>query len=143
MEPTREESRREPAVGAATGAETILLVEDEAAVRMMANRLLQRRGYRVLMAEDGEAALRHVDENAGGIDLLLTDMTMPRMSGLDLATRIAGRCPGLPIVFMSGYTEDPVPAGHIGESPTTFIQKPFSLDVLASAVRQALDGRKK
>ena len=142
VEPTREESRREPAVGAGSGEETVLLVEDEAAVRLMANRLLQRRGYRVLVAEDGEAALHHVAENAEAIDLLLTDMTMPRMSGLDLATRIAGLCPGLPIVFMSGYTEDPVPAGHIGQSPTSFIQKPFSLDVLAGAVRRALDNRK-
>jgi CheY-like chemotaxis protein len=109
---------------------------------MMANRLLQRRGYRVLMAEDGDAALAIVASEGGAIDLLLTDMTMPRMSGLDLATRLAGLCPGLPIVFMSGYTEDPVPAGRIGQSPTTFIQKPFSLDLLASAVRKALDLRK-
>ena len=142
VEPTREEARQAPAVGAAAGPETILLVEDEGAVRMMANRLLQRRGYKVLMAEDGESALRIDAENPGAIDLLLTDMTMPRMSGLDLAKRIAALRPGLPIVFMSGYTEDPVPAGHIGKSPTTFIQKPFSLDVLASAVRQALDLRK-
>jgi two-component system, cell cycle sensor histidine kinase and response regulator CckA len=141
-EPAREEARSKPEEApGATAAETILLVEDESAVRLMALRLLQRRGYQVIVAEDGEQALRLEAERSGPIDLLLTDMTMPRMSGLELATRMASLRPRLPIVFMSGYTEDPVPTGRIGDSPTSFIQKPFSLEVLSRTVREALDGK--
>jgi CheY-like chemotaxis protein len=114
-------------------------VEDEEAVRKMAARLLQRRGYRMLVAENGKEALRLAEAHPGEIDLLLTDMTMPRLNGLDLARRMAELLPGLPIVFMSGYTESPVPAGRIGDSPTAFVHKPFSLDALVQAVRDSLD----
>ena len=135
---TPERSAEAVAEAAAATAETVLLVEDEDAVRLMANKLLQRRGYRVLLAENGEEALRVAGAHPGSIEVLLTDMTMPRMSGLELARRMSERYPGIPIVFMSGYTEQPVPDGLIGESPTLFIHKPFSLDVLIQAIRDAV-----
>jgi two-component system cell cycle sensor histidine kinase/response regulator CckA len=122
------------------GAETILLVEDEPPVRMLTHRLLQRLGYRVLVAADGEEALSLSAAHPDGIDLLLTDMTMPRISGRELATRLAEARPGLRIVFMSGYTEEGLPPGNIGTSPTPFVQKPFTLSVLAKTLREVLEG---
>jgi PAS domain S-box-containing protein len=127
---------REPAAGENDGpaakGETILVVEDEAAVRRLTTRILTREGYRVLEASDGERALLTWEEHPNEIDLLLTDVVMPGMSGKELADRL-----GVEPVFMSGYTDD-VMLRHGVEGPR-LVQKPFDAQTLLSAVRSALD----
>ncbi len=87
------------------GTETLLLVEDEAAVRSSARRLLERQGYSVLEARHGADALRIVEESGRPIDLVVTDLVMPEMGGKELAERLRAHRPGLKVLFMSGYTE--------------------------------------
>ena len=115
------------------GGETILVVEDEDAVRRLTCRILTRQGYRVLEAPDGHRALHTWDRHGAEIDLLLTDVVMPGMSGKELAEQI-----GIEPVFMSGYTDDVV-LRH-GVEGLRLVQKPFDADTLLSAVRSALDG---
>ncbi len=123
------------------GSETILLVEDEAAVRSLLRRFLDAQGYRVVETSDGETALQEAEERNGQIDLLLTDLVMPTMGGFELARRMESRWPDLKILFMSGYSEDAV--GMMDNEPmmnaTNFLQKPFSTDLLARRVRAILD----
>ncbi len=119
-------------------ARTILLVEDEDGVRNLFAEVLAKAGYRVLPAADPEAALALAREEATAVDLLLTDVVMPRMSGKQLAQRLEALRPGLRVVFMSGYTD------HILESETggwDFIQKPCSLEVLQQKLREVLGRR--
>jgi len=127
----------EPAADNGNGAgssrgETILVVEDEAAVRRLTCRILTREGYTVLEAPSGELAVDTWDEHPGEIDLLLTDVVMPGMSGKELAERL-----GIEPVFMSGYTDD-VMLRHGVEGPR-LVQKPFDAQTLLGAVRSALD----
>ena len=123
------------------GSETILLVEDEAAVRSLLRRFLDSQGYRVLEAPDGQTALDEAETRNGKIDLLLTDLVMPGIGGFELARRMETRWPDLKILFMSGYSEDAV--GMMDSEPlmdsTNFLQKPFSTDLLARRVRAILD----
>jgi PAS domain S-box-containing protein len=130
------EAERNPAsedgADGSTRGETILVVEDEAAVRRLTCRILAREGYRVLEASDGARALATWDEHAGEIDLLLTDVVMPGMSGKELAERL-----GIEPVFMSGYTDD-VMLRH-GIEGLRLVQKPFDAQTLLGAVRSALD----
>jgi len=116
----------------ATRGETILVVEDEAAVRRLTCRILAREGYTVLDAVDGPGALATWDEHAGEIDLLLTDVVMPGMSGKELADRL-----GIEPVFMSGYTDDVI--SRHGMDGLRLVQKPFDAHTLLGAVRSALD----
>ncbi len=107
--------------------ETVLLVEDEHAVRRLARRILERAGYHVLEAESPSAALRHIlNERETEIDLLLTDVVMPEMDGRELAERIEALRPGIPTIFMSGYTEDEVLRRGVATAVASFIQKPFT-----------------
>ena len=115
------------------GGETILVVEDEDAVRRLTCRILSRQGYRVLEAPDGHRALDTWDEHGSEIDLLLTDVVMPGMSGKELAEQI-----GIEPVFMSGYTDDVVLRHGVGG--LRLVQKPFDAETLLGAVRSALDG---
>ncbi|MBX6365196.1 MAG: PAS domain S-box protein [Gemmatimonadetes bacterium] len=120
------------------GGEIVLVAEDEPAVRSLARRILERAGYRVLEAEDGEDALAVAEAHAGPIDLLLTDVVMPRMGGRTLAERLARARPGVRILFMSGYSEELVSArGPARYSP--LLEKPFTPEALASRVRLTLD----
>jgi PAS domain S-box-containing protein len=121
------------------GSETILLVEDEQAVRNVATRVLMNQGYRVLAACNGEEALAIAEKAAGAIELVLTDVVMPDMGGPELAARLIERWPGVRVVFMSGYAEgDKVRAGMEGLE-TAFLQKPFSAESLVLMVRHVLD----
>jgi two-component system, cell cycle sensor histidine kinase and response regulator CckA len=128
--------REEPATSPA-GSETILLVEDEDAVRTLARHVLERCGYRVLVATCGEEGCRIAADSH--IDLLLTDVVMPRMNGKELAAVLRSRRGHLKVVFMSGYTEEAVLQATTNDS--VFLPKPFTSSELASAVRGLLDSR--
>jgi PAS domain S-box-containing protein len=123
------------------GTETILAVEDEDAVRRIVRIGLESAGYTVIEARSGPEALEIAGRHAGKIDLVLTDVVMPEMSGRELAERIEQAHPGIRILFMSGYTDDEVMRhGFVGSS-VAFLQKPFSPLTLARKVRDVLDGR--
>jgi PAS domain S-box-containing protein len=123
------------------GSETILLVEDEESLRQLTRRLLVQSGYTVLDAPDAAQALEIARWNHGRIDLLITDMVMPGMSGPVLAERMAGMCPDLKVLFVSGYTEYRANAHGSPAAATRLLQKPFSRDVLMAKVREVLDLR--
>ncbi len=121
------------------GDETVLLVEDEDAVRSVATLALTMHGYRVLAAGNGPAALRLLDAGGDTIDLLVTDVVMPEMSGGQLAEKIRKRFPTCRVLFMSGYNEDmAVSHGQPGRTDA-FLQKPFTPQILARKVRETLD----
>ncbi|MCA9524404.1 MAG: PAS domain S-box protein [Myxococcales bacterium] len=134
-------ARRRPQPTVATGTETVLIVEDEDAVRRLAERILRGAGYDVHVAARGDEALRVCDELDGALDLLLTDVVMPQMSGRALAERLVERFPGLEVVYMSGYTDDAIAQHGILELGTRFVGKPFSAAELTRIVREALDTR--
>ncbi len=128
-----------PAAVAAGGDETILLVEDEPAVRMLTHKLLERSGYTVLEAASGVEALRVAELNYAEIDLLLTDVVMPGMSGRELADRLVGTCPELRVLFMTGYTDDAAIRHGIDRATMRVLQKPFNATELDQRVRDALE----
>jgi two-component system, cell cycle sensor histidine kinase and response regulator CckA len=126
--------------GPLTGSETIVVVEDEETVRSMARQILAARGYRVLEAASGDDAVRLIEGQGGAVDLLLTDVVMPHMSGRELAELLAPRFPELRVLYMSGYTRDAI-VRHAGLDPKTpYLQKPFTALSVTEAVRRALDG---
>ena len=119
-------------------AETILLVEDEAAVRVLAKRILTQKGYRVLEAADGAIALRLAAGHVGEIDLVLTDVAMPNLGGRGMVEELRELSPGIRVLFMSGYPKDEVfPEKGIANS-TPYLQKPFTSETLFAEVRAAL-----
>ena len=120
------------------GTETVLVVEDVEAVRAVTRRMLERYGYKVLDAADGEAAVR-LAATAGHIHLLLTDVVMPNVSGRDLAALFAKTYPDTKVVFMSGYTDDAIVRHGILEEGIAYLQKPFTPESLVSKVRAVLD----
>jgi signal transduction histidine kinase/CheY-like chemotaxis protein len=123
----------------ARGSETILLVEDENALRELTQEILQRRGYTVLPACDATQALQIARDNAGRIDLVLTDVIMPGITGPQLVEQLRHEQPDLPALFMSGYTSDTVLRDDVATGEAHFLQKPFSAAVLAAKLRQVLD----
>ncbi|HUR94800.1 MAG TPA: PAS domain-containing protein [Gemmatimonadales bacterium] len=129
-----------PTVAApARGSETVLLVEDEDAVRALASRVLADQGYVVLEARNGREALAILERPGHGIHLVLTDVVMPDMGGLELTQRAIEVHPGVRIVYMSGYTEGDKLQPGLRNSPYPFLQKPFSAENLAVRIREALD----
>ena len=122
----------------AGGGETILIAEDEEAVRHVVSRQLRSAGYTVLEASSGKEALEVFDEHAGPIKVLLTDVIMPGLSGRELAQRLSEQDPGLKVIFMSGYTHDIISQeGVLGENDV-LLQKPFSGPQLLEEIRKAL-----
>jgi two-component system cell cycle sensor histidine kinase/response regulator CckA len=105
----------------------VLLVEDEEVVRELLHDVLVEAGYEVLVAPDGQEAFALASAYEGTIDLLLTDLVMPGMSGRELAERIAERRPAMSVVYMSGYTEDAIIRHGVREAGANFLQKPFTL----------------
>ena len=124
------------------GTETVLLVEDAAAVRAVARQVLQRQGYNVLEASDGEDALHLAARYQGTIDLVLTDVVMPRAGGRELAERLLTVRRDTRVLYMSGYTDDSVVRHGILEGGVAYLQKPFSPEGLARKVREVLDAPK-
>ena len=121
-----------------SGTETILLAEDSTAVRLAARQILERFGYTVLEAANGTEALSTA-QNGAVIDLLLTDVVMPEMSGRELVDRFAKLRPNTKVLFMSGYTDDAIVRHGVLRPGTAYLQKPFSPDTLARKVREVLD----
>ncbi|HEV2903989.1 MAG TPA: PAS domain S-box protein [Pyrinomonadaceae bacterium] len=129
----------EQARTAPTGDETVLLVEDEALVRDLAQEILEQYGYTVLTAPNGREGLRVCRESADKIDLVLTDVVMPQMSGPELAENILAIHPETRVLYMSGFTDDAVLRHGVLTEDMCFIQKPFSPDALAIKVREVLN----
>jgi two-component system, cell cycle sensor histidine kinase and response regulator CckA len=121
------------------GHETILLVEDEPDLRELALEILAMHGYVVLEAAEAGEALRLGDGHTGRIDLLLTDVIMPGMSGRELAVQLTARRPGLRVLYMSGYTADAMAKHGVLAPEIMFLQKPYSPAALAHKVREVLD----
>jgi CheY-like chemotaxis protein len=134
-----DERQAEAAVLPPRGLETVLLAEDEDAVRRLVREMLERLGYTVLEAGSGVEALELCREHPGSIDLLLTDLVMPRMGGRQLAQRAAELRPRMPVLYMSGYTDDALTEGCPLDEGAAFLQKPFTLPALARLLRQLLD----
>jgi PAS domain S-box-containing protein len=128
-----------PAPAACDGKETILLVEDEAAVRELTRMVLSKRGYSVLEALNPADAERLAGSHGSEIHLLLTDVVMPGMSGRELAKRLTAQRRNLRVLYMSGYTYNVIAEGGTLEEGLSFLQKPFTPQVLAQKVRETLD----
>ncbi len=129
-----------PAQRDVTGQDTILLVEDEDAVRSFAARALRMRGYNVLEASGGEEALEIVRDGAHHIDLLISDVVMPNMDGPTLVRHVKGLKPGMPVIFMSGYAEEAFRRNDEKAENLHFLPKPFGLKQLAAKVKEVLSG---
>jgi NO-binding membrane sensor protein with MHYT domain/CheY-like chemotaxis protein len=123
-----------------SGTETVLVVEDEEAVRQLAARTLFVRGYTPLVANTGEEALRLSEQHAGPIHLLLTDVVLPRMSGSRLAESLLAARPEIRVLYMSGFAENAIVHNGVLQPGTDFIQKPFTPHVLAVKLREVLAG---
>lgn len=123
------------------GTETVLLVEDNDQVRNLAQAVLKRRGYTVIMASDGKEALELLEEYPERIHLLLTDVVMPEMSGRDLYKQIVTTRHDVKVLYMSGYTENVIAHRGVLDAGVNFIQKPFSVQALAAKVRAVLDAQ--
>jgi len=122
--------------GARTGAEVVLVVDDEEVLRKLFSRTLQDQGYRVVEAADGQAALDLCQDPTRAIDLVITDVVMPLMSGPELASRLDSVRPGMKLIYMSGYLDN----HDVGRtSPHAgYLQKPFGPDALVAKVREVL-----
>jgi two-component system, cell cycle sensor histidine kinase and response regulator CckA len=118
--------------------ETILVVEDAEPIRKMVCSMLRGSGYGVKEAADGAEALVVLERKCESVHLVLTDVIMPEMSGAELARHLARDCPDLPVIFMSGYSEDPV-VRNVESDDSIFLAKPFTAAALVEKVRQTLD----
>jgi len=130
-----------PALDKASALETILVVEDDLGVRTVISRTLLRLGYAVLAAEGGREAIEMIREHEGRIDLLLTDIMMPGMNGMEVGAEVARSHPGIPIFYMSGYADQELVKRGLLDPTTHFLQKPFSPQELGRRVREVLDRR--
>jgi CheY-like chemotaxis protein len=139
VEPSALTGEVRPPPTAPAGSETLLIVEDEDAVRPLVSRVLRRGGYNVLEGRHGPDALRVSRGHRGYIDAVLTDVIMPGMSGPDLVKQLVNARPSLKVLYMSGYTQDEVLHYGVSQNTPGFIQKPMSPDTLARKVREVLD----
>jgi CheY-like chemotaxis protein len=119
------------------GTETVLLVEDQEPVRLVARDILQRHGYTVLEAQHGREALEILERRAEEIALVVTDIVMPHMGGPELVRHVAARNPRLKVLYMSGYSDETLDYTGLGAA---FVEKPFSPEIFARKVRDLLDG---
>jgi CheY-like chemotaxis protein len=121
------------------GRETVLLTEDEEQVRQMIRVILEMNGYCILEAASGEEALALYKQHEGQIDLVMTDVVMPQMSGRELAQSLESLHPGIKVLYMSGYTDDAIVRHGLLDQEIAFLQKPFTPDALMRKVREVLD----
>jgi CheY-like chemotaxis protein len=122
--------------GPAAAAGTVLVVDDNRELRYVLRKALERVGFRVLEAGDGEEALRAVDTEAGAVDLVLADVVMPRMGGRELVWRLSERSPQPQVVLLSGVLQGREPMAHLDAEPAAFIEKPFDLRHVVSTVQR-------
>ena len=122
---------------------TVVLVEDDDAVRVLTGTLLERLGYVAHVAANGVDALAQLDASPGTFDLILTDVVMPDMNGYQLYEEVRARHPDIAIMFMSGYADNVVAMGDLLDRGLQFIEKPFTLDVLERRVRGLLDASRR
>jgi CheY-like chemotaxis protein len=138
---TAQKVSNEPRVtptAASVGNETILLVEDEAGVRAFVSKALRRFGYHVIEADSAENALQAVTSGTGRFDLLLTDIVLPGLDGVELASMLRQRNPALPILCMTGYSEKLIHVNMSGDERLPLLEKPFSPKALLAKVRELL-----
>jgi len=121
------------------GSETVLVAEDEDGVRELLRKVLTEFGYTVLTARHGRDALMVAGDRIGGVDLLVTDVVMPEMSGRELAETLRHQQPDLKVLYISGYTDDEVVQRGISGREVAFMRKPFASDELVRRVRTVLD----
>jgi len=121
------------------GSETILVAEDEDGVRSLTREVLEKYGYTVLEAANGEEALKVAEQHEGHLDLLLSDVVMPRMGGPELAQALLAKRPSVKVLYMSGYTDHPMVRRGVVNAGVAFLQKPFTPTVLVSRVREVLE----
>ena len=136
-----EEIRARPVTSAPAGTETVLLVEDEDGVRELIEELLIGQGYTVLAASCGVDALQISELVEGDIQILVTDVVMPNMSGHELAMRLKARRPGLRVLYLSGYTDEAIAHHGVIGLDASFLQKPFTRAALATKMRDVLADR--
>ncbi|RME46368.1 MAG: response regulator [Caldilineae bacterium] len=140
MEEAEEATAQKETVAMPGGTETILVAEDEEPVRDVICHTLSTLGYRVLCAANGAEALQLVAAERPPLHLLLTDVVMPGVDGKDLAGRLKEMYPDLPILFISGYSDETIVAHGLLDASAAFLQKPFTAPALAHKVRALLDG---
>jgi DNA-binding response OmpR family regulator len=124
---------------AAGGTETILLVEDDDAIRLLARRVLDTRGYVVLEASNGQVALDIARTTRRPIDLLIADVILPNLPGADVAAEVTRLHPGARVLFVSGYTAKAIRHHGVLDAGVSFLEKPFTVAGLAAKVREVLD----
>src|SRR5207247_4631504 len=133
-----EAGAEDAAAAPARGAETVLVVEDDERVRALARKVLEQAGYRVLVAAGGKEALAAAEGHDGPIDLLMTDVVMPEMSGGTLTRRVCPRNPGLKVLYMSGYSDEDIAQHGVFGAGSPFIKKPFTPSLLTQKLREVL-----
>jgi len=138
-EPAPEAAAAPSLTASARGQETILLVEDAEGLRVLVREILERKGYTVLEAAQGADAVRLSSAYPGAIDLILTDVVMPGMSGRELCARLTPRHPGVRVIYMSGYPDDAIGRHGVPDPATAYVQKPFTAEALERKVREVLD----
>jgi two-component system cell cycle sensor histidine kinase/response regulator CckA len=133
------ENKSAAALSPTAGTETILVAEDEEIVRSLVSRMLERAGYRVISAGDGDDAVKKFMENRENISLVLSDVVMPKKTGREIYEEIKGSKPDVRVIFISGYTADIMHNKGIQEADVDFITKPFSKNALLRKIREVLD----
>lgn len=132
---------REPSVRPLRGSETVFVVEDEHSLRSVVGATLRANGYRVLDAQDGKAAIELAKDFAARIDLLLTDVILPGVSGRGVAEQLRLSRPAMKVIYMSGYTDDFIANHGIIDPETVLLEKPFPITLLLRTIREALDAK--
>jgi PAS domain S-box-containing protein len=135
-----EKEAAEKPAAPARGSETVLFVEDEESVRELVRDYLSGTGYKVLEAVDGAQALEIAAAHKGSIEILVTDVVMPRLSGRELASRLIAQRPNIRVLYISGYTDDSIFRNGVLEGDAAYLQKPFNLKTIAQRIRDVLDG---
>jgi CheY-like chemotaxis protein len=121
------------------GRETVLLTEDEEPVRRLTKMILEMNGYQVLEAASGDEALSIYKQHGGHIELIITDVVMPKMGGRELAQSLVALTPGVKVLYLSGYTDDAIVRHGLLDQRLAFLQKPFTPDSLLRKMREVLD----